>query len=236
MDTKQKKTIFYRYNFKFNNGKEQDFKVELDNKTLSLIQDVPKSYPKWTELNVNKCPNCSLDETKNKFCPAAVSIIPLVNVFAGLLSYEEVDVTVETEDRKYTKHTTLQKGLSSLLGIYMVTCGCPILDKLKPMVRYHLPFATVEETKYRVLSMYLLSQYFIFRRKGTPDWELKNLVKIYNEIKIVNKSFCKRLSYIETEDASTNALIILNCFADSVTISINRNVLKEIELLFEAYF
>ena len=33
------------------------------------------------------------------------------------------------------------------------------MESLKPMVRFHLPFATVEETVFRSVSTYLLSQY-----------------------------------------------------------------------------
>ena len=53
----------------------------------------------------------------------------------------------------------------SLIGIYMVTSGCPIMDKLRPMARFHLPFASTEETIYRAISTYLLGQYFL-EQKG----------------------------------------------------------------------
>ena len=118
----------------------------------------------------------------------------------------------------------------------MVTSGCSIMEKLKPMVRYHLPFATEEETRYRVISMYVLAQYFLFKRGKTVDWELKKLVDIYDDIQTVNKHFCKRLATIQSKDASINALIVLDCFADFVRFSINKKMLDEIEFLFNAYF
>lgn len=141
--------ITYNYKFVFNNGLEREFNVKLDSQTLDLIQPSKKSYPEWTKLICSKCPNCPLDEKEHKFCPAAVAIIDMVIFFKELISYEEVDVLVEARERRYAKHISLQKGLGSLMGIYMVTCGCPIMEKLKPMVRYHLPFATVSETRYR---------------------------------------------------------------------------------------
>lgn len=110
------------------------------------------------------------------------------------------------------------------------------MDKLRPMVRTHLPFATVEETMYRVLSMYLLAQYFVAKRKKEPDWELKKLVNIYSDIAIVNKHFRERLSAIKLNDATVNALVNLNCFADFTAFAIEENHLDEIELLFQAYF
>jgi hypothetical protein len=227
--------ITYHYKFIFDDGTQMEFRVELDGKNLNLIETENKPHPEWTELNFFKCPNCSLDGEKHKFCPVAINLTELVDSFRDSISYKEVDVTVETEARKYKKHTSLQKGLSSLIGIYMVTSGCPVMDKLKPMVRFHLPFATVEETKYRAISMYLLAQYFKYKQGLEPDWALKHLVRIYADIRTVNRAFCKRLSNIKVEDAGINALTILDCFADSILFSINKDMLDEIGLLFSAY-
>lgn len=227
--------ITYHYKFTFENGLEKEFNIKLDKKTLNLILTEKKAPPKWAELKYFKCPNCSLNGDQHKFCPIAVNLSELIDFFSDSISYEEVDVLIDTEERKYIKHTPLQKALSSLIGIYMVTSGCQIMEKLKPMVRYHLPFATVEETEYRVLSMYLLAQYFLYKSGKEPDWEMKNLVKIYKDIRVVNENFCKKLSDIGVEDASINALVNLDVFADFVSFSINQDELDNIELLFNAY-
>lgn len=230
------KIITLNYKFKFGKGLEKGIKVELDNKTLNLIKTEKESYPEWTQLQYVKCPNCPLHEDQDQFCPIAKNLVGLVDFFRNMISYKEVDLLIQTEERWYVKHTTLQQGISSLVGIYMVTSGCPIMEKLKPMVRYHLPFATLKETQYRVMSMYLLAQYFLHRRGREPDWGLKNLVKIYDDVQIVNKSFCQRLASIKIKDATLNALIKLDMFAKHVSVSINRDVLDEIESLFDAYF
>lgn len=230
------KIIIFNYKFTFGDGAEKEFNIKLDNKTLDLIQTIKGPYPKWTELKYFKCLNCPLEEEKREFCPVAVSLVELINFFMSSISYEEVDVSIEVEERRYTKHTSLQKGLSSLIGIYMVTSGCPILEKFKPMVRHHLPFATGKETAYRVMSMYLFAQYFLYKRGKKPDWEFKDLVKTYNDVRIVNGCFSKRLTNTIKEDASVNALVILDSFADFVTFSIDEGALGEIELLFNAYF
>ncbi len=90
------------------------------------------------------------------------------------------------------------------MGIYMVTSGCPVMGKLKPMVKFHLPFASGEETSYRMVTMYLLAQFFKYKNGKEPDWDLKNLVKIYD-----------------------------NCFADQIIFSITENVLKQFAGLFK---
>lgn len=228
--------LTYRYNFKFSDGLEREFNVILDKETLDLLEPSPKSYPKWAELKNYKCPNCPLDDEKNQFCPVAVNIADLIEFFKDSFSHEEVYVVVETDLRGYMKHMSLQKAVSSLLGIYMVTCGCPILGKLKPMVRFHLPFATPEETSYRAISMYLLAQYFKYKNGEKPDWNLNKLVKVYDEIQIVNKSFWNRLSHIKIKDASINALIILDIFAKYIVFEIDEDKLSEIERLCGTYF
>jgi len=228
--------LTYNYKFIFSNGVEREFNVKLDKETLDLVEPSPKSYPKWAELKNYKCLNCLLDDEKHQFCPVAVNIVDLIDFFKDSFSHEEVYVVVETDLRSYMKNISLQKGVSSLLGIYMSTCGCPILEKLKPMVRFHLPFATPEETSYRAISMYLLAQYFKYKNGKKPDWNLNKLVKVYDEIQMVNKSFWKRLSHIKIKDASINALIILDIFAKYIVFEIDEDKLSEIERLCNAHF
>lgn len=234
MDDKSK-PLFYHYSFVFADGTKQEFRVELDSKTLNTIQPASRVCPEWAELSYFRCPNCSLDENSVKYCPVAVNLADIVDAFKSSASFEKVEVSVETDSRKYSKHTTLQRGVSSLIGIYMVSSGCPVMEKLKPMVRYHLPFATEGETKYRAISMYLMAQYFLHKKGLGADWELKKLAAIYEEVRITNRSFCKRLSNIKIEDASINAVVILDCFADIVKFSIKGDVLKEMEDAFAAY-
>ena len=229
--------IYYHYCFTFADGTVKEFHVDCDAETL-LIQKPPTGvYPEWTELNFCKCPHCPLDEKRQKYCPVAANLVDLVISFGGSVSFEEVDVVIETRQRSYRKHTVLSKGISSLIGIYMVTSGCPVMEKLKPMVRYHMPFATNEETTYRVISMYLFAQYFLNKRGGQPDWELKNLLQIYDDVRMVNEYFCQRLRNIrlQEEDANINAMVILDCLADSLQFSINRDMLNDFEALFQAY-
>lgn len=230
------KIITFNYKFKFRSGLEKEFNVKLDSNTLNLIKTKKESYPEWTELKYYKCSNCPINTDRRSFCPIAVNLADLVTFFQSSISYEKVDLLIETEARGYIKHTTLQQAISSLVGIYMVTSGCPIMDKLKPMVRYHLPFATMEETRYRMITMYLLAQYFLYERGKEADWDLKNLIKIYDDIRIVNKDFFKRISHGKIKDATLNAIVKLDMFAQHVSISIDRDVLHEMESSFHAYF
>jgi hypothetical protein len=225
--------IKYNYKFIFKSGEEQEFNIELDRFSLNLKPTGEKFRPDWTKLNFCKCPNCTLDERQHEFCPIAVNLAEIIDCFSIFPSSESVEVIVTANDRKYSKEVTVQQGVSSLIGIYMVTSGCPVMEKLKPMVRFHLPFATMEETLYRAISMYLLSQYFSSRHGGHPDWSLKKLYKAYENVTIVNKSFYKRLQAIDAKDANLEALIVLDYFAQIVNFTIDSKMVDKLHYLFE---
>jgi len=212
------KYLKYFYTFEFQNRDSIEYSVLLDAKTLEFVSSPPELYPKWTLLENNKCSVCDLDET-HKYCPAAVSIISLLEYFKDSISYEQVEVTVDVGTRKYVKSTSLQDGLSSLTGLLMVASGCPIMKILRPMARFHLPFATIDETEYRAASMYLFSQFFVMENDGEPDWELKKLYNAYGAIVKLNKSFANRLRSVVEQDANVNALIILDIFANTMKAS-----------------
>lgn len=235
MDNNSQKQVIYNYKFIFSSGKEKTFEVKLDARTLNLIRSNQALTPEWTRLGFFKCPNCPLNEAEYKFCPVAINMAELIDFFKDLISYEEVDVIIDTQERRYTKRAALQYAVGSLVGIYMVTSGCALLEKLKPMVRFHLPFATPQETTYRALSMYLVSQYFLYKRGKQPDWDLKNLAKIYSNVRVVNENFCKRLTSLEVEDASLNAVVMLDLFASYVNFFLEENMVEEIEQLFAPY-
>ncbi|MBI2989378.1 MAG: hypothetical protein HYY45_21675 [Deltaproteobacteria bacterium] len=228
------KGISFHYKFTLANGDIKEFDLQLDSETLGLITSDRASYPEWTRLSYNQCPCCPLGPPQ-QLCPIAANLVDVVECFKDHVSYEEADIEVATEVRVYKQRVSLQKGISSLVGIYMVTSGCPIMDKLRPMVKTHLPFATAEETMYRVFSMYLLAQYFLRRAGQKPDWTLKNLPEIYAEVHLVNKSFCKRLLDAHIKDGIGNAVATLDCFAEFIEVPLRRNVLKKIEPLFLAY-
>lgn len=225
--------VKYVYKFVFPDGKTKSFDVVLDGKTLNLAIDKAIVYPSWARLGNHKCPNCPLDEKIYKYCPAAVSMVSLVDFCKDMQSCQHTRVAVESSQRTYIKNASLQEGLSALIGIYMAAGGCPILGILKPMVRFHLPFADMDETAYRVFSMYLFAQYFLVKKGVKPDWQMENLTKIYKDISKVNNSFCERLRSVIAADAGVNAVIILDAFSSFIQFSIKRNAMRDIEQWFD---
>jgi len=229
-DQTQGQTHTYRYKFRFAGGIEKDFEVVLNAATLELVtsKDLPK--PEWAKLTYHQCANCPLGD-EVEYCPVAVNLSGLADTFKDTISHQSVAVQVRTERRDFEAMTTLQEGLSSIIGIYMVTSNCPIMDKLRPNVRFHLPFASEAETMYRAISMYLMAQYFRLRNGAEPDWELKKLGDIYRAVSAVNDGMSQRLLAASNKDANVNAVVHLATFGQMLD-SFLEPCLKELENLF----
>ena len=227
--------LTYNYRFVLKDGVEKEFNIELDSVTLNLLPTDKKDCPEWTKLNCFQCPNCTLND-KYEYCPIAINMVEIIDSFRNYFSYEVVETVVTAQERKYIRTVSLQHGVSSLIGVYMVTSGCPVMERLKPMVRFHLPFATIEETKYRAISMYLMAQYFLYQHGRQPDWDLKKLAEAYENVRTVNENFCKRLRMIEGQDANLNAVVLLDIFADSINFSIDRRMANDLDYLVKGYF
>ncbi len=230
----ENKNLIYNYSFRFSDGTIKELAIELDNITLSFINK-GGTPPAWAKLENSKCPNCKLDPIENEYCPIAKNLTGVIEMFQDSDSSEKMEITLKSQERSYTKHSTLQRGLSSLIGIIMTSSGCSILDKLRPLVRYHLPLASLDETRFRVISMYLIAQYYRKENGLEPDWKLNDLSKLYAEIQIVNKFFCDRLIAMNMEDASTNALTILNCFANYIPFSLTEDLLSNMDSSFKIF-
>ena len=234
--TSDNTTIRFRYRFRFDDGEEQVIRIALDAKTLARLEPALPGNPEPSMMGFCQSASCPRRNSEQPTCPAVVGLDDVMKVFASHQVKEEVEVSIETDARTYAKRTTLQQGLTSLLGIFMVTSGCAVMSKLKPMVRFHLPFATLEETQYRVISMYLLAQYFVARQGGRPDWKLQDLVAMYKDLQSVNEYFVKRMTQQKKhEDPGINALVLLQAFSYAIAFAVDKDMLEEIELLFKAY-
>jgi len=221
-----KKNISYKYSFRFGGGEEKVLDIQLDPATLNLLPKHRDTAPEWAALEYSKCEVCPYTESSQKYCPIALNLADLVATFSDKASYEKVEVRVVSDEREYFKKTTLQEGLSSAIGIYMVTSGCSVMNVLKPMVRHHLPFSSLNETMFRTISTYLMGQYFLKKKGRDPDWDLKKLVDAYGKIEMLNKALVERFRKASAKDANYNALIILDVFAKLVPITIERTLEK----------
>ncbi len=177
--------------------------------------------PEWVRLGYHRCPNCPLEATN---CPAAADLREIVDAFADVRSTHAAVVRVETPERTFEKVCDAQTGLGSLVGLVMATSGCPLLSRMKPMARTHLPFSTVEETIVRSVSTWLLTEYLRSLKGATPDYALAGLRALYAELEVLNTAFAERLRAGAEQDANLNAVVRLFTFSALVGMSVDRGM------------
>lgn len=219
------------YDFRFPDKTRMSYVIEMDEETLTFIPHQPETPPDWAKLENHKCSHCPLDSKKSPYCPIAANLSHLVEFFKDKVSYDSAVVQVTSAERIYIKKLSLQDGIFSVFGLIMPISGCPYMNFLKPMARFHLPFSTSQETIVRSVSLYLLRQYFVAKAGGKPDYELQQLESRYNNIQKVNEGMIKRLRTIVKKDADVNAVIILHTFADLLGIALTSD-LSAFESLF----
>lgn len=222
------------YHFASADGHEATFALDFDAATMSPCRPLPRDVPAWARLECQQCPACRLRPETSPFCPAALCLADLLSWFSGLDSYTPIRLTVRTAERTVLADTTAQRALSSLMGLLLSTSGCPEMDFLKPMARFHLPLASETETVYRAVSMYLTAQYFVERAGRLGDFELAGLNARYRRLHDINQALSARLRQAVATDSGPNAIILLDCFAKAVPGMVDE-ALSELDGLFASY-
>lgn len=230
------KPIYFKYIFSFGPDweKKQVFDIKIDAKSLELLNPPTITLPSWTLLEFYQCTICPLKSTDHPYCPVAVNLVTVVQGMGSLISYDQVQVEVQTRERTITGKTTVQQAIRSLIGLLMAVSGCPHTAYFKPMARFHLPLSSEAETIYRASSMYLLAQYFKKKDGKTIDLDFKGLKKIYQDIQLVNYTMAARLREASKNDSILNAIVELDIYAQTLTFVIEDS-LKEFRSLFSPY-
>jgi hypothetical protein len=225
------KPIAIEYRFTLPDDLEETFRFQLDPVTLEPIDNLPDDLPEWSRLEIHQCPHCPLTPEQTEHCPAAAHLVGLVQRLAHVLSFETVTVDVFTEERHMSQQMAAQKGIGSLMGLLMAASGCPNMAFFRPMARFHVPWASEQETLYRAASTYLLTQYFRATDGQPAGLELDGLLQVYRTVHQLNKAFVKRLHLASIQDAVINALVALDLYAQLLPYSI-RDSLKQLRHLF----
>lgn len=219
------------YEFRFKEGESKLFRISIDPQTVNMIRSENTVPPEWAKLEHKQCDCCTLDMDKDPYCPIAVNLADFIEQFKDLPSYDYCTVRCTIPERTYVKKSSIQEGLFSLFGMIMAISDCPIMNFFKPMARFHLPFSTIQETVFRATSIYLLRQYFEYKKGNKPDLDLKKLDKHYEKVQSVNKGILQRTNSIKRMDADKNAIIILNALAQMLSVEIE-DKLNSLEYLF----
>jgi hypothetical protein len=238
-----------RYRFDLPDGTQKTLDFLFDAATFRLSNPPPADPPFWTELKFNQCANCPLSTERHAHCPAALQMAAALEPLNALVSFDTVGVTVVQPERTVHVETTAQQAMSSVLGLIMATAGCPWTDRLRPMARFHLPFANEAETLYRSVSMFLLSLELAGRGPAPAVADMPAvaqapaapaprtfaaLEELYKNLHLVNRDMSRRLGAATNTDPARNAIALLDTYTTLLPAAIDRS-LEELRPLFEAW-
>jgi hypothetical protein len=222
-------TITYRFDLPDGSAKTLEFAFDaVDFKMLKAPPDAP---PFWAELAFSRCANCPLDESLNPHCPAALQLASALEPLNALVSFDTVGVTVTQAERTVYAQTSAQQAMSSVIGLVMATSGCPWTDHLRPMARFHLPFASEAETVYRSIGMFLLARALADSDKSQGFAALEAL---YENLHVVNRDMSRRLGAAARTDPARNAMALLDAYTTLLPAALERS-LDELRPLFDAW-
>ncbi|WP_430461592.1 DUF6901 family protein [Thalassolituus sp. LLYu03] len=193
--------------------------VTLDEHNMERSEPVPEPVPEWIRLDCEQCEHCPLGLAEHPVCPAALSLVPLVEVFSNTVSHEPVALTVHMGPKTLTMRCDAQQAIGSLAGLLLATSACPHLAFLRPLARFHLPMATFEETHIRAIAFYLLGQYWREQNGLSGDFSCNGLTQRYEALGSVNVQLAKRLRVATEKDSMVNAVVILDMLARTFSLS-----------------
>lgn len=220
-----------RYRFDLPDGSAKTLEFAFDPLTFRMQGPAPVAPPFWTRLGFSRCANCPLAEDAHPHCPAALQMVSPVESLQALVSFDTVGVTVTQAQRTVYAETSVQEAMSSVLGLIMATAGCPWTDHLRPMARFHLPFATEEETLYRSISMFLLAR-AIVDPGMTHGFDA--LEELYGNLHVVNRDMSRRLGAATRTDPARNAMALLDTYTMLLPAALEGS-LDELKPLFDAW-
>lgn len=226
--------LVFSYQLSFEDGKTLVFPIHIDKASNDFILQNQLEAPAWTALEYHQCSNCPLSKVETPVCPVAINLVPLIDLCGAMISYQSVQVEVVTPERVVSCQTTVQRVVSSILGLIIATSSCPHTEYFKPMARFHLPLSTEDETIYRATSMFLLAQYLLHKDGKPFSQELEGLKDIYKELQVVNRALAKRVKAAISKDAAVNGIILLDLLTQSVSWSIEDG-LDHLQYLFKRY-
>jgi hypothetical protein len=186
-------SIAIAYNFQLQDGSEENFQLQLESRTLKIIQPPMHPLPNWTLLSNCRCANCPLEPAAVSHCPAAVCMSGWLERFARLLSCGQSTLKVKTPERLINGLITTQKGVASLMRLLIVVSGCPRASFMKPLARFHMPFGDDAESVWQASAAYLLVQYFRERDGSPSNTDLKEVWGLFRDLQEAHLGFVDRL-------------------------------------------
>jgi hypothetical protein len=174
----------------------------------------PGSDCHWAQLERHQCRDCPYQESH--YCPVAINLQKYIDVFSNLASFDLVEATVVLDDKIRVKgNLPAQQLLSSIIGMIIANSdGCSRTHILKPMVAFHRPFASQEESIYRSIANAAIT----YHLQPSQDISLEHYITShYENLRKVNIGLVKRLQDVHPDwEAVINAIVNLDLFVKEI--------------------
>ena len=208
------------YRFSFADGQSWRYEFAFD-EAHRYRAPAPTTPRPWTKLDFHQCSHCPLQKESSPHCPVALNLDAVVEDSKATVSHTQATVTVSTPERTYTKQCATQEGIRSLFGLLMASSGCPHLDWLRPLARFHLPFADPDENLFRILSLQCVENFLVASSSSiSPD---QRIAERYKAVEIVNHAFIERIRSHCEKDADKNAIATLDAFVQLFSYQLEAN-------------
>lgn len=200
------------YWLKFDDGAECHLVWNFD---PSMRQKQPSDLvaPRWTKLSIAQCAHCPLKCDVEEYCPAAISVYDILQPLSGRSGEEDVLCEVRTPQRTIKERVALKVAVGSCLGLALATCGCPVLDLLRPMAFLHIPFASASETYVRNFGMALLGFWLRAQKNMDDGLGLEHFHQYQERLSQINQAMCQRLGGAAQPELGKDAVLVLDVFA-----------------------
>jgi hypothetical protein len=178
--------------------------------TLDIPSSTAGVAPDWARLEHCQCRHCPLHTAQSPFCPFALALAGPLHTLNGRQSFDSVHVSIDWNGRHLEQSSTLQRVLSSVIGLIGATSGCPHTRLLSPMAHFHQPFSGPAETLFRALGTYLTGQFLRQQNGLSARYDMEGLMDIYRALHEVNLSMAERLRSATRAEQGINGLVLLD--------------------------
>ena len=193
---------------------QDSLEIQLESPLSGNEPAQPGSEYHWAQLERHQCKGCPYQESN--YCPVAINLQKYVDVFSNLASFDLVEATVILDDKIHVKgRLPAQQLLSSIIGMIIAnSAGCPRTHILKPMVAFHRPFASQEESIYRSIANAAIT----YHLRSSQDINLEHYIAShYDNLRLVNIGLVKRLQDVHPDwEAVINAIVNLDLFVKEI--------------------
>jgi hypothetical protein len=140
-------------------------------------------------------------------CPVAVNLAVPIEGMGGRRSGEPARVEISTAAGTFSVKGGVSTIFAPLFKLVMLTSGCPVLDRLRPLAASRLPMIWTRIGLGDLAGNYLVEQSRKERAGGPPDWRLELFAGFLKQVSRVAGALTERVREAGPSDGPVNAAL-----------------------------